>query len=91
MAFLSDYNPHLVDFKLSKIRGTPLGCKRIHSLLNFNGDICPFEGTPDYAHPLLHLKEWRRGKPAKSEKVENLQGAMENLKLAVLQVQRFLV
>ena len=91
MAFLSDYNPHLVDFKLSKIRGTPLGCKRIHSLLNFNGDICPFEGTPDYAHPLLHLKEWHRGKPVKSEKVENLQGAMENLKLAVLQVQRFLV
>ena len=91
MAFRSDYNPHLVDFKLSRVRGAPLGCKRIHSLLSFNGDMCPFEGTPDYAHPLLHLKEWARGIPAKAEKVESLQAAMENLKLAVSQVQRFLV
>ena len=90
MAFMSDYNPHLVDFKLSRLRGTPLGCKRIHSLLDFSADMCPFDGTPDYAHPLLHLKEWARGVPSKAEKVENLQMALENLKLAVSQVQRFL-
>lgn len=28
LAATTDYNPHLVDFKLSRLRGTPLGCKR---------------------------------------------------------------
>lgn len=90
MACLPDYNPHLVDFKLSRLRGTPLGCKRIHSLLNFNGDICPFEEKSEYAHPLLHIEAWNQGESGKSEKVENLTAALDNLKLAMSQVRRFL-
>jgi len=87
---LSDYNPHLVDFKLSRLRGTPLGCRRIHSLLGFAGDMCRFDVQDEYAHPLLHLKEWKGAGQAKAEKIENLQSALENLKLAVTQVQRFI-
>jgi hypothetical protein len=90
MMSIPEYNPHLVDFNLSKLRGTPLGCRRIHSLLGFAGDICPFDVGEDYAHPLLHVGEWKdRGRP-KSEKIVNLQSALENLKLAVSQVQRFM-
>ena len=90
MAFLPDYNPHLVDFRLSSLRGTRLGCRRIHSLLSFTGDICPFDSKAQYAHPLLHLGQWKEGLPKKAEKVENLSSALENLKLAVAQVERFL-
>ena len=85
-----EYNPHLVDFKLSKLRGTPLGCKRIHSLLGFTGDMCPFDDEEGYAHPLLHVGEWKNRGRSKSEKIENLQSALDNLKLAVSQVQRFM-
>lgn len=88
---LPDYNPHLVDFKLSRLRGTPLGCKRIHSLLNFTGDICAFEENGEvYDHPLRHVKEWNGQGGSKSEKVENLQDALENLDHAMMQVKRFL-
>lgn len=87
---IPEYNPHLVDFKLSRLRGTPLGCKRIHSLLGFTGDMCRFEVEEEYAHPLLHIAEWKDQGQAKSEKIENLQSALDNLKLAVTQVQRFM-
>lgn len=87
---LSDYNPHLVDFKLSRLRGTPLGCRRIHSLLGFTGDMCRFDLGEEYAHPLLHLREWKGADHPKAEKIENLQSAIENLKAALAQVQRFI-
>lgn len=90
MGGLPEYNPHLVDFKLSRVRGSPLGCKRIHSLLQYNGDLCPFEQGPDYAHPLLHLGPWDRSEGVRSEKVENLAGALDNLQAAISQVRRFL-
>jgi len=91
LAPLPDYNPHLVDFKLSRLRGTPLGCKRIHSLTGFSGDMCVFEeGDETYAHPLRHLKEWKGESLPKSEKAENLQDALENLNSAILQVKRFM-
>ncbi len=90
MAYLSDYNPHLVDFKLSRLRGTPLGCKRIHSLLNINEDICRFDTEAEYANPLLHLEENKHGIQMKAEKVETLTSALDNLNLAMSQVRRFL-
>jgi hypothetical protein len=86
----ADYNPHLVDFKLSRLRGTPLGCKRIHSLLGFTGDMCRFDVGDEYAHPLLHLGEWKSDGQAKVEKIVNLQSALDSLKVAMSQVQRFL-
>ncbi len=94
MAFGSEYNPHLVNFKLSKLRGTPLGCKRIHSLLGFTGDFCDLEkGTDTYLHPLHHLKAWQEGsekKNSNSSRINSLQDALENMKAAIIQVQRFI-
>jgi hypothetical protein len=87
---LSDYNPHLVNYRLSRLRGTPLGCRRIHALLSFSGEFCRFEGDDQYRHPLQHLKQWCRDPAAKAEKVENLTAALESLKTAMTDVQRFL-
>lgn len=89
-SFAEDYNSHLVDFKLSRLRGRPLGCKRIHSILSFNGDMCPFNEVAEYAHPLLHVEQWKDAACVKAEKVENLSSALDNLKLAMSQVHRFL-
>jgi len=89
-ALLTEYNPHLVDFKLSRLRGTPLGCRRIHTLLNFAGDYCRFDPSVAYFHPLLHLTQWKEDLKSKAEKVENLTSALENLKVAMSQVQRFI-
>ena len=92
LASIPDYNPHLVDFKLSRLRGTPLGCKRIHSLLNFTGDMCAFEENGEtYEHPLRHVSGWKSNGSSKCEKAGNLQDALESLNLAMLQVKRFLV
>lgn len=86
-----DYNPHLVDFKLSRVRGTPLGCKRIHSLLNYTGDFCHFEHvSADYAHPLLHFPDEAGQTAPKSEKIENAADAIDNLKRAIRLVEHFL-
>ena len=90
MSLLLDYNPHLVDYKLSRIRGTPLGCKRIHSLLSYAGDLCRPDVSAKYQHPLLHLDDWNSISGEKSERIENLSGALENLKAAIAQAQRFL-
>ncbi|MFA7425757.1 MAG: CRISPR-associated primase-polymerase type A1 [Desulfosarcinaceae bacterium] len=88
----SEYNPHEVDYRLSRVRGTPLGCRRIHQLLGYQGDFCRFEEDADYAHPLLHLPEYDRrldgrGRP---EKIENLAAALDHLKLSIDQVKRFM-
>lgn len=87
----SEYNPHMVDYKISRLRGTPLGCRRIHSLLGYAGDFCRFECHAEYPHPLLQLGENAGVETrAKAEKSENLAGAIENLRLAISQVERFL-
>lgn len=88
---VSDYNPHLVDFKLSRLRGTPMGCRRIHSLLSFDGDFCEFGGSPKYRHPLLHIDGWSdSASGATSEKAENLSGALDTLRAAIDQVLLFM-
>ncbi len=86
----SEYNPHLVDFKISRLRGTPLGCSRIHTLMGFAGDFCRFNKNYHYPHPLLHLDQWQANTPCPSGKIENLKAAMENLHLAVDMMQRFI-
>ncbi|MEJ5359428.1 MAG: CRISPR-associated primase-polymerase type A1 [Desulfobacterales bacterium] len=86
-----EYNPHMVDYRLSRLRGTPIGCRRVHSLLTYVGDYCSFDAPGDYAHPLLHLGEDDRcANPHRSEKEENLAGAIENLREAIARVERFL-
>ncbi|SFM73826.1 CRISPR-associated primase-polymerase type A1 [Thermodesulforhabdus norvegica] len=90
---LPDYNPHLVDYKISRVRGTPLGCKTIHRLLGVAGDFCIFEHQDSYDHPLLHLRgEYEAAvvRSAKAERVENLQDALDLLRTAIESVQRFL-
>ncbi|MEW6665758.1 MAG: CRISPR-associated primase-polymerase type A1 [Thermodesulfobacteriota bacterium] len=91
MAFLPEYNPHLVDFKLSRLRGGPLGCKRIHSVLGFTADLCGFQRQGEYEHPLLHLCEGEQEEGKRAERVENLTSALDQLKTAIAQVQRFLI
>jgi len=90
LASLTDYNPHMVDYRLSRVRGTPLGCKRIHGLLGYIGDFCPLDAVDEYLHPLLHMDEWKKDNGKKSEKIENLSNALESLKAAITQTQRFL-
>ncbi|SLM31160.1 conserved hypothetical protein [Desulfamplus magnetovallimortis] len=94
MALGSEYNPHMVDFKLSRISGSPLGCRRIHSLLGFTSDYCAIEAdSTGYLHPLIHLEAWKKvaeKKSPKSERIENLQDAIDNMKIAIVQLQRFL-
>jgi hypothetical protein len=85
-----DYNPHQVDFRISRLRGTPLGCNRIHSLLGFEGDSCRLESGEAYQHPLLHLGIGEGETPSKSERVENLTSALEGLAVAIEQVKRFI-
>lgn len=91
---LPDYNPHLVDYKISRVRGTPLGCKTIHRLLDIVGDFCIFEGlSSSYAHPLLHLPEWENEAGESSPvsgRINNLQDALNFLRAAILAVERFL-
>ena len=88
---LPEYNPHLVDYKLSRLRGTPLGCKKIHTLLAMNIDYCDFEQNYSYAHPLLHCPQYTpEDNMVRSEKIDNLTQALEQLKVSIEIVKRFL-
>ncbi len=87
---IPEYNRALLDYKISRVRGTVLGCKRIHSLLERGGELpCSFEGD-GYPHPLRHLAGFREQDEPKSEKIENLQDALVCLKTAIRQVERFM-
>ncbi len=90
LAPLPGYNPHMVDYRLSRLRGTPLGCRRIHALTGFPGDFCAFEKPADYAHPLLHLPKDINETPRAAARAENLAAALKNLQLAIAQVHRFM-
>lgn len=90
LALLPEYNPHLVDFKLSRLRGKPLGCRRVHSLTGFSGDQCAFQNQGGYDHPLLHLAAPPKEHLNKAEREQGLSTALDNLKAAITQVQRFL-
>ena len=85
---LPDYNAHLVDYKLSRVRGTVLGCRRIHRLLDYDGPECRFPDAGGYPHPLLHLGGGDG--PPKADRDEDLAAALDRLKLAIFGVERFL-
>jgi hypothetical protein len=90
MSGVSGYNAHLTDYKLSQVRGTPLGCRRIHALMEYDGPLCDFNGKKGYGHPLMHLG-WGDAKDhPKAETIVTLADALENLKLAIFQVERLL-
>ncbi len=94
MSMGAEYNPHVVDYRLGRLRGNPLGCRRIHSLTGFIRGYCDME--PDhtgYLHPLIHLSSWQKiseKKTAKCEKIENLNDALENMKTAIIQLEKFI-
>ncbi len=91
LGFDSDYNPHQVDYQISRLRGTPLGCKRIHSLLDYTGDFCRFGKTDEYLHPLLHVNDYdQKKRPDTGEKVQNLSDALDNMRAAIVQLEHFL-
>ena len=88
---LPDYNPHLVDYRLSRLRGTPLGCKRIHSLLELAIDQCAFPRSAAYHHPLLHWPDWSESlAEGRAERVTNLRDAIGRLQDAIDVVERML-
>ncbi len=89
---LPEYNRPLLDYRISRVRGTVLGCKRIHSLLEqYSSDLpCQFETKDNgYPHPLRHIDDFNDCGP-KSEKVENLKDALYSLQIAIKQVERFM-
>ncbi len=90
---LPEYNRGLVDYKISMVRGTVLGCKRIHRLLGLSDQDLPcVHKGGRYAHPLLHLGLFSDDDPHPvCEKVENLSDALNQLKLAVQQVEKFIM
>ncbi|WP_052507300.1 CRISPR-associated primase-polymerase type A1 [Desulfonatronovibrio magnus] len=90
MGNTSDYNSHLVDYKLSRIRGTPLGCKKIHQLLGINLDYCEFQQSGRYLHPLLHCPDHMPADQVKAERIENLNDALDHLRISLEMVQKFL-
>jgi len=90
-AELPEYNRPLLDYRISRVRGSVLGCKRIHSLLEDSvADLpCRFD-HPGYPHPLLHIEGFDQEEVPRAEKVENLKDALLQLQAAVKQVERFL-
>ncbi|MGQ9671435.1 MAG: CRISPR-associated primase-polymerase type A1 [Desulfosoma sp.] len=91
MRSLPEYNPHWVDYQLSRLRGTPLGCRKIHRLLGLEVSWCTFGSDIRYAHPLCHWPQWQDPVGVvKAERVENLQEALDMLREALRLVQRFL-
>ena len=84
-----EYNRHLVDYRLSRLRGTPIGCKKIHTLLESSRDFCDFPSSIPYAHPLLFVDGWKDGR-TQGETASNLQDALEHLRESLEQVTRFL-
>ena len=91
LGFDPDYNPHQVDYQISRLRGTPLGCRRIHSLLEHAGDYCRFEKADGYSHPLYHVDTYDHDRqPAPGEKIRNLSDALDNMRSAIVQLERFL-
>ena len=87
---IPEYNPHLVDYKLSRIRGTPLGCKKVHQLLNVHLDYCVFQEAGSYPHPLLHCRDHMAPRDQPAEKIENLNDALDHLRTSLDMVRRFL-
>jgi len=88
---LPDYNRPLLDYRISRVRGGVLGCRRIHSLLEAGPDLpCTFSRTGDYPHPLLHLTEEAHEPAPRQERVDNLKDALVCLKTAIRQVERFM-
>ena len=89
-AKLPEYNRPLLDYKISRIRGTVMGCKRIHSLLEQGSDLpCNFKGV-GYPHPLRHLDGFAGDAEPKNGKIVNLRDALTGLKAAIIQVERFM-
>ncbi|MBE1426630.1 hypothetical protein H4684_003296 [Desulfomicrobium macestii] len=86
----AEYNRHLVDYRISRLRGTPLGCKKIHALLESSRDLCDFPPGAAYGHPLLFVDGWQSGRCGQSENVSNLQDALDQLRQSLELVGRFL-
>lgn len=90
LAAQPEYNPHLVDYRLSRLRGTPLGCKKIHALLETTRDYCVFPAEVSYRHPLLLVENWKPEQREMAESVTNLQEALDHLRQSLNLVARFL-
>ncbi len=87
---LPSYSRPLVDFKISRLRGTVLGCRRIHRLLEADDLECPLPPSDTYPHPLLFVEGWQRSGQPVSERASNLTDALRQLRDALVVVERYL-
>ncbi|HFC46793.1 MAG TPA: hypothetical protein ENJ63_02805 [Dissulfuribacter thermophilus] len=89
-----DYDMHILNYELSRLRGTPLGCKRIHGLAGegSGGIDCTFQlKKGEYAHPLLHIVGWEQEQDRpKAERIQCLKDAIVNLKTAIEILERYI-
>lgn len=88
MAEVPDVAPREVEFRLGRVRGTPLGCRRIHALTGYRGEFCDFSAADGYAHPLRHL-EIAAPRPV-HERAAELESALRTLKAAIAAVEGLL-
>ena len=88
MAEVPDVAPREVEFRLGRVRGGPLGCRRIHTLTGHRGDFCDFAAADGYAHPLRHLET---AAPRQiHERTAELESALRTLKAAMAAVEGLL-
>ncbi|MFP4423273.1 MAG: CRISPR-associated primase-polymerase type A1 [Desulfococcaceae bacterium] len=88
MAEVPDVAPREVEFRLGRVRGGPLGCRRIHALTGHRGDFCDFGAAEGYAHPLRHLE---MAAPRQiHERAAELESALRTLKAAIAAVEGLL-
>ncbi len=84
------YNHNLVNLYITRLKGLPLGCKRIHNLTGYTGNFCFFEKTGKYDTPLLHLGIPPEKFSGRSQKQESFQQALENLKAAITIIEGYM-
>jgi hypothetical protein len=88
MAEVPDVAPREVEFRLGRVHGGPLGCRRIHALTGYRGAFCDFSAADGYAHPLRHL-EMAAPRPVHQRTAE-LESALRTLKAAIAAVEGLL-
>ena len=84
------YSAPLVDYKTQRVRGTVMGCRRIHRLLDAGDLECAFPPGLSYPHPLVFVQDSDPAARPASEEVLNLRDALFRLKEAITVVERFL-
>ncbi|TWI68177.1 hypothetical protein LZ24_02659 [Desulfobotulus alkaliphilus] len=82
-SFRPDYNAHRMDWRISMVKGSPLGCRRIHQLLEEESPFCEGMGKDRYTHPLLHMGLTLETVRRPAEGADTLASDLQQLKIVV--------